>query len=746
MSLGPRWPAATLTLLLAFALARSSPAQSAGPDSIRIARLSSLGRLWGIVKYFHPALTEGGRDWDANTAIAIEAVRATASREAYAAAVSHLLATLHDPATRVDSSAAPVTGSPPTVSATWNVTGADSTLVVRIPEFTNRSTRAVRQVAADIRRAARIVFDLRGSDPAGAGHASALFAATGLDSLLPATAMAAPAMWRRMHSGLPPESAGGSGHYWSGSYEQPGRTFPAGHDTRRRQIVFLVNSRSDVPSIAFALQRSGQGAFVVDGDTPTLAASADSYQLSLGEGLEATIRIGELADAVADTAVGRSEGDDAPLAVALMLAHRGVTAPRQTARASSSTSTTSILPGTPYPSTGYRVLAAYQWWNAIHYFYPYLPLTGENWGAVLPAGIRAMEAARDSMGYVLGVATMATRIHDSHGFIVSPTMESRYGTAYVAAHLQYISGVPVVVAVGDDAATRASGLAVGDVIVRVDSEEAAAKRARLAPFIPHSTPQSLDALVARGILSGPSGTARVTVRNARGQLRDLSIPRTPEKVVFLESPRSGPILRMLPGNIGYADLSRLTVSMVDSMFAAFKHTTAIIFDDRGYPQGTGWAIASRLTDHLSVAAARFDRRLVLSPDSSTWATYSFDQYLPENTKPRYHGRTVMLVDERTLSQAEHIGLLFEAANHTVVVGSPTMGANGDVTNVALPGGVTVYFTGQGVRHADGRALQRVGLRPDIVVRPTLKGIRAGRDEVLERALRYLNAPSAAKAK
>jgi C-terminal processing protease CtpA/Prc len=97
----------------------------------------------------------------------------------------------------------------------------------------------------------------------------------------------------------------------------------------------------------------------------------------------------------------------------------------------------------------------------------------------------------------------------------------------------------------------------------------------------------------------------------------------------------------------------------------------------------------------------------------------------------------MLIDERTISQAEHTGLFLEAANGTKFIGSPTTGANGDVTVVALPGGVTMSFTGQAVRHADGRQLQRVGLVPDVPVRPTIAGIRAGRDEVLERALRYL---------
>jgi hypothetical protein len=31
----------------------------------------------------------------------------------------------------------------------------------------------------------------------------------------------------------------------------------------------------------------------------------------------------------------------------------------------------------------------------------------------------------------------------------------------------------------------------------------------------------------------------------------------------------------------------------------------------------------------------------------------------------------------------------------------------------------------------------VGLQPDVLARPTLAGIRAGRDEVLEKAIEYL---------
>ena len=41
------------------------------------------------------------------------------------------------------------------------------------------------------------------------------------------------------------------------------------------------------------------------------------------------------------------------------------------------------------------------------------------------------------------------------------------------------------------------------------------------------------------------------------------------------------------------------------------------------------------------------------------------------------------------------------------------------------------------RWPDGKQFQRVGLVPEIEVKPTIAGIRAGRDEVLERAVAFI---------
>jgi C-terminal processing protease CtpA/Prc len=102
----------------------------------------------------------------------------------------------------------------------------------------------------------------------------------------------------------------------------------------------------------------------------------------------------------------------------------------------------------------------------------------------------------------------------------------------------------------------------------------------------------------------------------------------------------------------------------------------------------------------------------------------------------YAGKVIVLIDDRAISQAEHSCLFFEQAARVTFIGTHTHGSNGDVTAIRLPGGWRMWFTGQAVRHADGRQLQQVGIQPTIVAEPTIAGVRAGKDEVLDRAIQF----------
>jgi hypothetical protein len=108
--------------------------------------------------------------------------------------------------------------------------------------------------------------------------------------------------------------------------------------------------------------------------------------------------------------------------------------------------------------------------------------------------------------------------------------------------------------------------------------------------------------------------------------------------------------------------------------------------------------------------------------------------------PRYTAKIVILLDEVSLSQAEYTAMALRAAPNATVVGSTTAGADGNVSTIPLPGGLRSMISGIGVFYPDKTPTQRVGIVPDIEAKPTIGGIRSGRDEVLEAALRHILGP------
>jgi C-terminal processing protease CtpA/Prc len=105
---------------------------------------------------------------------------------------------------------------------------------------------------------------------------------------------------------------------------------------------------------------------------------------------------------------------------------------------------------------------------------------------------------------------------------------------------------------------------------------------------------------------------------------------------------------------------------------------------------------------------------------------------------------VVLVDESSQSQAEYTSMALRAAG-AKIVGSTTAGADGNVSPFTLPGGLSAMISGIGVFYPDKKPTQRIGIIPDVEVKPTIAGIRAGRDEVLEAALCQIIAPKDAAA-
>lgn len=73
----------------------------------------------------------------------------------------------------------------------------------------------------------------------------------------------------------------------------------------------------------------------------------------------------------------------------------------------------------------------------------------------------------------------------------------------------------------------------------------------------------------------------------------------------------------------------------------------------------------------------------------------------------------------------------------VVVGSPSAGAVLPSLVALLPTGGALQYVVANFQTPDGTTLEGRGVVPDIAVQTTRRGLLAGRDEILEKSLTYI---------
>mmetsp|Transcript_36776 Transcript_36776/g.90006 ORF Transcript_36776/g.90006 Transcript_36776/m.90006 type:complete len:291 (+) Transcript_36776:148-1020(+) len=206
--------------------------------------------------------------------------------------------------------------------------------------------------------------------------------------------------------------------------------------------------------------------------------------------------------------------------------------------------------------------------------------------------------------------------------------------------------------------------------------------------------------------------------------------------------------------IGYIDPGRTLPQQLPAALAAISAATTIIIDMRHQPlPGTG-KTAALLAAHIAVEESAATQSILPILQPTTLGGDLQPSLLRHTNVVRPHRATTsdasptvtkvfILVNEYT---PEHSVLYLLAARpHAQLVGTTSSGGNGNVTNVCVPGGLVVSFSSLGIARANGHHVQRHGLRPHVMVTPTIAGLRRGVDEVLERAVQMAQSSTAATA-
>jgi C-terminal processing protease CtpA/Prc len=374
-------------------------------------------------------------------------------------------------------------------------------------------------------------------------------------------------------------------------------------------------------------------------------------------------------------------------------------------------------------------------------WFPYRDVIGSNWDDALTEFIPRLAGARDAAAYKRELLALIASVHDTHANLWS-SLDARppVGACYVPVKLRFVEKQPVVVEYLD-AAGAATGLRVGDALVAIDGVPVAELVARWTPYYAASNEPTRLRDIARSMTRGACGPApmriirdgkRLNLTVTRDQAPDPSKP--PAAIRANDRPRD--TFRKLSPDVAYLKLSSVKAADAESYIRGAARTKGLVIDIRNYPsEFVVFALGSHLVD-APAEFARFTRADAANPGAFRWTPPL--RLMPAS--PRYTGKVVILIDEVSQSQSEYTAMAFRSAPNAIVVGSTTAGADGNVSPIPLPGGLRSMISGIGVFYPDRKPTQRIGIIPDVEARPTIAGIKSGRDEVLEVALRQILGP------
>jgi C-terminal processing protease CtpA/Prc len=394
-----------------------------------------------------------------------------------------------------------------------------------------------------------------------------------------------------------------------------------------------------------------------------------------------------------------------------------------------------------YPDEGYRLLSLYRFWNIIQYYFPYRDVIGEDWTGVMREFIPKMTHATDALGYKLCTRELIGRIHDTHAnlWIKDEALSTYFGNLRPAVQIKFIENQAVVTDYYHPEYGPKTGLLPGDVITAIKGIPVEEMVKKKLPMYPASNMPTKLRDIAKDLLRTNDTTLQLKIRRDQ-VLSDVEVACFDvkkgkfrmEKDWAYNQPDS--CYRLLTPEIGYLFLGNVKSDLLPGIMEKFKDTKGLIVDIRNYPSEFVVFTLTQLLKGASSEFVYFTNGHVKNPGLFT----PTEPLECGGTNPdSYKGQLVILINEISQSQAEYTTMALRTVPGAIVVGSTTAGADGNVSEFSLPGGLRSMISGIGVFYPDGKPTQRVGIVPDHTVLPTIAGVKAGKDEVLEFAKEWI---------
>lgn len=384
-----------------------------------------------------------------------------------------------------------------------------------------------------------------------------------------------------------------------------------------------------------------------------------------------------------------------------------------------------------FPDEENRLLSIFKFWNIVEYFYPYKYLTTQKWDAVLTEMIPKFQFANNKQEYHLAMLELSIKIDDTHSDLITDETYNYFGKKWIPADFKIIDNKVILTSIINDSLAKQNDLRIGDIVEKVNDKKISQIITENLKYVSGSNYNTKLRNFNYVIFNGSTDSVSVTIK------RDANVfTKNIGRYFYKKLNRNKKIedkYKIIGQNIGYVNMGIIEASDISKMFKEFKNKKAIIFDIRNYPKGTYHAISKYLNDSSKVFVK------IIRPDLSYPGKFYWREGFKcgGNNKDNYKGKVILIVNEQTQSHGEYTAMCLQTANNVTTIGSQTAGADGSTTPIEFVGGYKLKLTGLGIFYPDNTETQRKGIKIDIEIKPTIKGIQEGKDEVLEKAIELI---------
>ena len=390
-----------------------------------------------------------------------------------------------------------------------------------------------------------------------------------------------------------------------------------------------------------------------------------------------------------------------------------------------------------FPELPYRILALFRYWNIVNYFFPYREMCDTKWSEVLSELLPEFIYAENRKQYSLACLKLCAKIDDSHGYVrLHDTIAYEiFGQRKVPFETKFIENKLVVTSFSSDSAGIEKEISIGDIVTKINGETIESVVERLLPYTPASNYTGKLRNIAQRILQTNDNNLTISLLQ-NGRIVNKTIKTYDKKQLKIpdyynpKPDKEG--YSIIQDSIGYIFPSSCKQDERESEVARImSNTKGLIIDLRCYPSDYN---AMSIAPYLMKNWGYYCRQSNGNISMPGYFLISNEYPLPSSEAGSYPYKVVVIVNEYTQSQAEDHTFFYYLAPQVTLIGSTTAGANGAVFSFPLPGDITTYMTGLGMYYPDGTCMQRIGIKIDEEIKPTIAGIKSYRDEPLERAI------------